>query len=253
MGLKYIVTKTEHEALPEATRALYKEANGKFTLDVDDVAPMTEVTDLRNKVGEFRDTNIRLTKDVEKFKPVHDAVTAAGITDVNAHITEFKTLKEKGISKPDDVTTAINAALKPIQDALKAEQDARAAAETRANQSTFRELVTADANKAGVKPTALHHVIRDAEDVFELKDGKLVAKTGRRHPTDASKELTPTDWLHHLSTTQDFLFGESTGGGASNPGRGPKPGARVLRNPTPLEMGQNMDAIAKGEVVVERT
>lgn len=258
MALKGTLTKTEYDALNEAVRTHYAEKDGKYVLSVEGMVPESEHNDVKTKLVEFRDNNRTLHNENEKLKPIKEALDKAGITDITAHVTEFgelKKLKDKGVGTPNDLDAAIAKAMKPLQDSLAAEQLARKTAEETASSSRFRELVSAGASKHGAKTSALDYIVNDARSTFELVDGALKPKSGAKHPTDPLKDLTPEVWFEHLAKEKDFLFGESSGGGATNTGRptGGKPNARILVNPTPLEMGQHMKEIASGEIVVQRT
>ena len=261
MALKAtITTKAEFDALAEPVRALYAEKDGKWVLEVDGMSPTSEVTELKGKLAEFRDNNKTLFEENKELKPLKEKLK--GITDIDAFIAEHATLKakvdelkKKGVGDGADLDTAIANALKPITDKLAASETARVESERRADAAKFRELVTAEATKAGVKPQSVRHVLREAEEKFELKDGVLKPKAGVKHSTDPLKDLTPTDWLLDLSKSDDYLFGETSGGGAGGgkPGiGGGRPDAKQLINPSPEEMGMHMDDIASGKVVVVR-
>lgn len=259
MALKQVLTtKTEFDALPEAVRAEYTEKDGKWLLNVEGMVTKTEHDELKVKVAEFRDNNKTLFEENKELKPLKEKLK--GITDLDAYLAEHNTLKaqvdefkKKGITDVSGVQAAIDAALQPVKDQLKTAETARVEAEKRANESRFRELITADATKAGVRPTSVRHVLREAEEKFEFKNGAIVPKAGVKHPTDPLKDLTPLDWLGELAKTDENLFGESSGGGAGD-GRQRVPPANVrqLINPSPEEMGKNMDDIASGKAVVVR-
>jgi hypothetical protein len=262
MALKHVITKKEDlDQLAEPVRQQYIEQNGRWTLAVEGVAPEADLLDAKTKLAEFRDNNRTMHTELEKLRPIVEKVKKVAGDDIDTFITEHTSLKnrakaldDKGITKPDDINAAIQAALKPVTDQLESEKQARLMAQKAADDARFRELVSADATKAGVKPQSLRHVLREASEKFELKDGSLQPKQGVKHPTDPMKDLTLSDWFQDLAKTDDYLFGESVGGGAENGNRGGgrRPGAKELVNPTPEEMGRHMDAIAKGEMIVVR-
>ena len=47
---------------------------------------------------------------------------------------------------------------------------------------------------------------RDAQTVFEMKDGALVARNDARDPGDALSPLTVARWLQQLAKTDSYLF-----------------------------------------------
>jgi hypothetical protein len=81
------------------------------------------------------------------------------------------------------------------------EQLAQLKAETR-----FRDLIEREALMTDVMPRAIRHVVRDAADVFELKDDQLVPKHGDTDPGDPLTPLSPSRWLQQLKTKEPFLF-----------------------------------------------
>lgn len=252
-----LATKADLDALAEPLRALYIERDGRFVLDAEGLVPASEVHDLKTKVAEFRDNNRAMHGELEQLRPLKAKYEGIDLDEYKSLKDENDKLKKKGVGKADDLEAAINAAVtaatKPLADKLAAEEQARISAQNAANQARFRELVTADATKAGVKPQSVRHVLREAEEKFELKDGTLIPKAGVKHPSDPLKTLTTPEWLQDLAKTDDYLFEPSTGGGANGGGgNGGRPGAKQLVNPTPEEMGRHMDAIAKGEMVVVR-
>ncbi len=264
MALKFtLASKAELDALPEGVRALYVERDGKYVLDADD----SDIKDLKTKLAEFRDNNRTLHAELEKLRPLaqkFEGIDPDEYRDLKAEVTK---LKKKGVDRPEDIDalikTSVENALKPVQQELEKERKIREEAQRAADEGKFKELLTADANKAGIAATAMRHVLRDAKDFFELKDGKLVPREGVKHPSDPLKEMTTDAWFGTLAKSDPYLFEANVGGGAGGNGRRGgaengglgqrKPNARQLINPTPEEMGQHVDAIAKGDMVVVRT
>jgi hypothetical protein len=261
MALKGIVTKAEHEGLDIATKAFYKpSADGtNFVIDVDGgYVPPAEVNDLKTKLGEFRDYNRAMHGELEQLRPLKTKYEGIDPEEVKRLKALEADMKAKGV-QPDKVDeaikTAVAAATKPLADALESEQKARKEADARARKARFDQLVEEKATAARVKANARKHVLREAEQSFELnaEGTALVPRQGVKHPTEPHKDLTPDDWMGHLAKTEDFLFEQSSGGGATGGGgRLGQPGAKELVNPTSEEMGAHAVAIAKGEMVVVR-
>lgn len=253
--------------VPEAQRELYVERDGKAVLDAEGLVPASEVNELKTKIADYRDTNVQLMRAVgADGLPVADALKKA--QEFRARYDgidpdEYQRLKasqddlaKRGVTKADDIAALIQtqteAAIKPVREQLEAEQRARVAAQQQADEARFREVISAEATKHGVRPQSLRHVLREASEKFQLKGGAVVARDGVRHPKEPHQDYTPEAWLQDLSRTDDYLFAASTGGGATNGAPGLKPGAKTLVNPTSEEMGRHMDGIAKGEIVVVR-
>lgn len=261
MALKGILTKAEHDAADAGVKGLYKaSADGtNFIIDVDGgYVPPAEVTDLKTKLGEFRDNNRTMHTELETLRPLKTKYEGIDPEEVKRLKKLEEDMKAQGV-KPDKIEESIKAAVaaatKPLADALESEKKARTEADGRARKARFDQLVEEQAAAAKVRPNSRRFVRMEAEQNFELnpEGTALVPKQGVKHPTEPHKDLTPTDWLSHLAKTDENLFEQSTGGGASGGGRGfGNPGAKELVNPTSEEMGLHAAAIAKGEMVVVR-
>lgn len=261
MALKMKLTKAEHDVLAEPVRQEYVEKDGAYVLNIDGGAVATaDLVALQSKLADFRSNNITLTNENKELKAktvTLDKYEGVDPEKYKQMETEISELKKKGVGTADDVVTIVarevERATKTIKDQLKTEQEARIAAQQAADQGKFRELVSADATKAGVAGSALRHVLREADSLFEWKDGSLVAKEGVKHPTEPLQDYTPTAWLQNLAKSDPYLFEPSNGGGAPGASGASKPGSKILRNPSPEEMGAHMEDIASGKITVVRS
>jgi hypothetical protein len=106
---------------------------------------------------------------------------------------------------------------KPIVDAVLAEHRALSAGpvapppapptpEQQLAAAQLREHVRDAALACGALPQATRHIVRDAEQVFELKDGQVVAKGNARDPLNPLADLTLVSWLAQLHEEESFLF-----------------------------------------------
>lgn len=256
------------DQVPEALRAHYVSRDGKFVLELSAApagfVPAADLATANGKVVEFRDNNVRLMKEVEELRPFKNlAAKFDGIDPeaAKAAIAKVGTLSAAGVQKPDDIATmikaAVDAANKPIADALAAANQATMAAQKRADDATMRETVIAHFVKAGGKAKASDFTIGKAMDVFEVKDGKVVAKANQFSAEKPGNPLDVSEWITQHAREYDFVFEPSRGGGATPaPGTssgttGLKPGQTVLKDPTPQQLGENAAAISKGTVRVE--
>jgi hypothetical protein len=77
------------------------------------------------------------------------------------------------------------------------------------NAMEFRARIADHALAAGVRPSAVRHVVRDAASIFELRDGMLRPRdAAATDPTDPLTPLTPRLWLEQLATSDGYLFVE---------------------------------------------
>lgn len=263
MALKYkLASRAEYDGLAEPVRKEYVEQDGAFVLDVEGGVVATEDhRQLQTKFAEFRDNNKKLFDENKELKVKTASLDKYEGIDPDKYkemATEIDDLKKKGVTKADDlpaiVAAAVERATKPIREKLEAEQTARVEAQRAVEKSTFKDLITADATKAGVEPERMRHVLREASELFEFKDGQVVPRDGVKHPTEPLQDYTPNAWLQQLAKTDAYLFGQSTGSGApgANGNGNNKPGSKILRNPSGEEMGARMDDIISGKVTVVR-
>jgi hypothetical protein len=261
MALKTVVD--DINSVPEAFRKEYEQKDGKFYLSLDgQPAGFVAAADLalaNGKVVEFRDKNIALMQEVEplrKLKTDFDGIDAVAAKDALAKAAQ---LKEKGVTKADDVAKlvadSVAAALKPVQDQLAQSEAARKADNDRANRATMRQTIGEQFTKIGGKAKALDFVLAQAESVFEVRDGQVVAKANQFSAANPGNPLPVTEWLGSQARENDFAFEPSNGGGA-NPknngnGGGARPGQTILKNPSPAQLGAAASDIADGKVRVE--
>lgn len=255
--LKLTLGKSDVDALPENIRPLYIERNGSFALNIDG----DPVNEWKTKAAEFRDNNIGLLKQVDELRPLAERFKGVDPDEYRALKAEREKITKKlGGKHSDDLEAMISevsraeaaALVKPLQESFASEQRRREEAERVSAASMLRENIAAVATKAGVNPAALHVVYRQAQDVFDYKDGAVIAKPGKHHPDDPMKDLTPDAWIGQLARSDGYLFTSSTGGGTSPSPYGARGNgsARELINPTPLEKGKHAAEILSGKVVV---
>jgi hypothetical protein len=261
------------EEIPEALRSEYEDKGGSFVLKVDGdlpqySAPLTEARsaaeDAKAKLASFRENNVKLLKElgaasfedaVERLK-ILKSVDPAEYNRLKSRTSE---LEQQGIRTPEDVTRIfmektreqVAAAVKPLQDRLNEITARERAAQEQLARTTLENALREAASKSGVDERAVPDFLARGLQIFTLKDGQVVAQRGdqplfsRRKPGEA---LTPEEWANDLSADAPHLFRPSKGGGATGGTGAPK---KRYIGQDPLEFGSNLDAIAKGEVVVQ--
>lgn len=255
-NLKAKLTKDEHTKLDASLQAFYTEKGGAFLLQVDGMVSQEDFDASEAKLAEFRDNNVALLKAAEKFKGVDP--------------DEYKTLKttveklgKAGITKPDEVETAIQAAvakaINPLNDRLSRVEGERDAALRQVADKALDDALWEPAMKAGIRENARQAYLSLARGVFKYEDGKVVARDGEKpvyskRRNNTTNGLTPEEWVtdpEWLLKEHDYLFKDSKGTGAQgNKGGSDSNGARVLQN-DPMTLGANLEAMAKGGVLVQ--
>lgn len=195
MALQYEVT-----AVPEGLESFYKENNGKFVLDIEDVVPKTQYTqiqtraqELEGKVTEFRQNNITLKQQLENAGKQQIDIDAL----LEPRITEMKQNYVSQIETLNSTKTQLEQHLERV---------------------LLSDGVKEAAIKYGVLETALPDVISRARETFTIKDGVPVSKS--KAVDKEGKPLTITGWIAGLAETASHLFAPSRGTGAQRPVNG---------------------------------
>lgn len=240
--------------IPENLRSEYVERDGQFVLKVDGELPgyakADELFETKSKLKRFRDNYTNIMRQAAELSGLDELPEG----DLSPLKKTFESLKSK-LSELEgrgdgDVRQQIQGAIRPLQEKLeKAEAKARAQ-EERANRALVRETFSTELSKARAQKNALEFLLDRVEREFEAKDDKVVARDGVFGET--GDPLTPADWVKSAIAKYDFAFEQSKGGGApgsrSGGDNGVPAGVKILRNPSPEELGQHMKDISAGKV-----
>ena len=225
--LKRTLTAEEHAALTPELQAFYVAAADGigFTLDAEaDPAVRT----LQTQVGEFRENNVTLTRQMEELRksrkpPPENAALEERVADLTRIVTEER-------------------------EATTRERTARA-------EDRFQIRVAEIGGKNGVRQEAVSDMVSRAKAFgFRVDGDTVVAFKGDAavmSKRDASVRMTLTEWMHdqrrdgggHLfkpSKGSDGKPQESTGTIIDG----------VLHNPSEAEFGRNLADIASGKIQV---
>ena len=194
MALEFEVT-----SIPEGLESFYKEQDGKFVLDVTDIAPVSKLRELETKVEEFRTNNIALKKQLGNPDPKQSGVDVEKLVEeqFNTRVTELKTNYDTQVKKLSDELNTRNSQLENV---------------------LISEAVKDAAIKYGVLETAVSDVLYRARDIFTVKDGKAVAKD--KSLDKDGNALNITNWVQGLSDAAPHLFAKSSGAGGFKPVKG---------------------------------
>ena len=242
------------EAVPEALREGVKEVEGKFIVAV--------VT--KNKLDEFRNNNINLSKERDGLKTFKDGIVGLiGTEDLNAFKVDFtdmrdtrqkvkdgKLVEEKGLEvaiaeRTKEMKASFEAQLKDSGTQLLTAKQRGDGFELRyKNLRIDQEINTAlMTGKTGLREDAQQVILKEARSVFRVTDeDKVIPYQGDAilYGGDGATPMTPAEWLKKLGDTMPFLLKESSGGGA---GGGKKPGGGVdTSKMTPMQKMQHARA-----------
>ena len=229
MSLKRTLTAEEHAALVPAQQTFYVAAadgNG-FALDVEaDPAVRT----LQTSIGEFRENNITLQRQMEELRaqrqpPPENAALEERVADLTRIVTE--------------------------------EREATARERSARSEDRFQIRVAEIGSKNGVRQEAVSDMVSRAKQsgfrVVEA-DGTVAAFRGENavmSRRDPSVRLTLTEWMHDQRRDGGgHLFKPSKGSdGLPQESKGTIIDG-VLHNPSEAEFGKNLADIASGKIQV---
>lgn len=213
MALKYAYpTKAE---IPTEHAALYVEREGKFVLDAEGVVP-------KEKLDEFRNTNVSLVKERDAFKAKLEGVDIEALKQA---AIERDTLKQQlADGKGGDVDKVINARLKPVLDQFEALKRDKEVSESQLRTRTINESALSAATKRGLRPSAHDDLLARASRNLKLDSGAVrVIDAGgqvRYSKSDGVTPMTLDEWTEEQFSLAPHLFESNAGGGAAGSGSG---------------------------------
>lgn len=210
---KYRLTKTQFDALEEAKKAFYAlNENGDYILQVEGAVD-------RSKIDEFRNNNIQLSQQLERFKGV-DPDKIAEMLENERKIAEKKLIDAGDI---EGLVTQRTTTMKQTYEGTINELQNKLNTSNRQLETLLIDnAVRAHAIKIGVTATAVDDVLLRAKTMFKVDDGQPVAKDAKGqivYGKDGTNPLSIDEWMGGLKEQAPHLFGDSKGGGSSNGGR----------------------------------
>ena len=215
MVLKYMLE--TDEGLDDGVKALYtKGADGKLYLEVEGVVP-------KDKVDEFRNNNIELKKQLEKFKDVDPA-------KYQEAMKVLQKLDEKKLIEAGNFEEVVAQRVQALRQDFEAQVSDLTGKLSTSNRQLEALMVDATAKSAaiasGVLPTAIDDIILRAKTVFTVKDNVVVATENGQpmYDKDGTTPLTIDAWVKGLKKSAPHLFTMPAGGGAGGSGGSINPG-----------------------------
>lgn len=218
------------QTVPVGLETYYEPTDtGAFRLKVVDAVPLAEVETLKQKNKEFRDTNISLLKENEKYK---------GFSQVfGSDTVSADKLQEK-------IDALANARVGSLTEQMKTSYDTRvnelndklSKAGSKLSELTLGSEVVKAAADHGVISTALEDVIFRAKNAFVVNEEGVV--NFKEEKLDGNgKPYSVATWMQEMKTKAPHLFAPSQGTGAMKP-----KGSAVRTN----ETRTSADKIASG-------
>ena len=231
--------------LPAHLRDHYHQtADGGWALALDGDPPGWVKSD---KLAEFRANNrklhaanVELEAKLKAFDGIDpDAARAALAELADTEIVDTDDLDKAHTAEITAVRSEKAKQIEELQAQLAAEKAARATEQ-------LRNVVTTELNRFGIRQSAVDYMFSKAQEVFQLKDGKLTTKEfSAKNP---GEPLSVAEWTELQMRVSDFAFKPSRGGGAVG-SNGGAPARRTISS-DPMEFGRNLADIASGDVTV---
>lgn len=236
--------------IPEELSDFYVEQNGEYILQVDGMVPKATVDD-------FRNNNIKLTKEIEKIQNQLQGVD----------IEEYKQLKDERQKIADQELIdkgQLNEVVLQRTERMRTDYDSKLEQQTKiadeavqkANnfETEFNYMIVENKLKDaavanGVRPEALPDVMARGKRVWKRTEGQQIAAFDGETPMYGKKDSDPlslTEWFEELGDKAPHLFKSSSGSGATG-GVGSGAVRRLSRNDQD-SMNNNIEAIAAGKV-----
>jgi len=209
MALAYEVN--DINTIPEALRSQYKQDGAVFRLDVSGVVPTT-------RLEEFRNNNIRLQQEIEKFKGV-DPAKYAELQE------QARKLAEGELIKKGDVDGLVNLRVGEMKKTYETQVQELTGKLSSADQNLARLLidnvVKSEGLKAGVLPTAMDDLALRAGATFSIQNGVPVMKDAQGNVVYGKDGTTPksiAEFVGDLRKNAPHLFQGFNGSGAGGGG-----------------------------------
>jgi len=257
------------EEIPKGLEAFYKEADGKWVLQVEGMSPTSEVTSANDRLAEFRSNNITLTQQLKELegKKFLSQEEQEEFDDLKKQADELKDKKLIDSGKIEEL-------LATRTERLRADYDnqitglQKQVTELTATAGTYQSrlagvLVEAEVSKvmsaSGFQPVqgALADIVGRARGTWKVDEkGELVALDANDNPVygaDPTVPLTMAEWATTTAKDAPYLFMENTGSGGDGSGTGGKKGSdgiiRISRSDEAAKSAHIQD-LAEGKAVL---
>lgn len=198
------------EEIPEAARALYVEKDGEFYLPVEGMVT-------KEKLDEFRDTNIALKKQNEELNTRFEGVDPDQYRELSAKAQKER---DKKLIDRGEVDVIVNERLAAQKQGFDRERKALEESSNKLNVQLegllIDNAVRDGAARCGVRPGAVDDVLLRARRVFKIIEGNAVAFEGEKQIFGTSgNPITVAEYISEkLAPSAPHLFEDSKGSGA---------------------------------------
>lgn len=256
------------EGVPEQFHEYYeKGADGQYKLTIDGTpAGFVE----RNKLDEFRTSNIELKKQLEALSG--KTLSDEELAEYRELQKEIQAVEEKGMIDEGAIEELVAQRTERMRTtyesqiaALTTKQDQLSKSLNDANSHLSSVVIDSEVSRAvtgvgKIRQGAMTDILGRARAVWKVVDGKPVAMNGDTpvYSADGRTPLTFTEWSTGLLESAPYLFegsgGSGAGGGAGGTGGaagGGGGGGKVIARGDVSAFSSNLADIASGKVTVK--
>ena len=225
------------DKVPEGLREHAKEEEGKVKVNV---VP-------KNKLDEFRETNIKLAQERDSLKSAFDPykeIVGDDIKKFQSSLKELQTIQKRVKDGELVANTSLEEAIAARTKELKADLEGKIASlstdreawkqkATKIEEKHKRSIVDRHITSAvlskdsGARPDALSDILERAYKVFKVDDEKetVIPMEGEQvvYGADGASPMSPLEWLKKMKETSPYFFQSSGGGGAGGGPGAPGP------------------------------
>ena len=227
--------------VPEALREFYVEKDGKYVIDIEGAVAA-------ERLAEFRDKNITLTKEIDVLKKTWEGFEPDEVKELIAKKAEIEGAKIKSESE-------FQAKLKERTDAMKAESDkkiaelekAKAENEARLAEVIIDRALLDEGNKLGLRPEAADFLTTIGRKTFRMENGVPVAygPDGKQLFDTEANPMKIATFVADIAKKNAFAFKESSGAGSPGGGGG---GGGGGGSDNPFKAGPGFNRTKQGEL-----
>ena len=248
MALELIIDTIED--LDPAVQSLYvKQEDDSYKLDVSGVVPESKLKEFKDKVSEFRNTNVTLQEELNKATKME----GVDIERYKQFLETEKLVKEKKLLDEGNVEEIVNLRVGEMKDNYTNQLTEKDTLLSNTQSALHKlivtnELQTAAAN-TGAHPTAIADIISRGESIFKVVDGKATAMNGDQPLLNKDGEpKTISQFMETLTTEAPHLFQGATGANSTDTVNiGPKTVKYISKD----QEHKFLKEIMAGEVIVK--
>jgi len=247
-----ISTQEDFDKLDPAIQSEYKIQEDKsYKLDVPDMVSKAQYKEKVDKVDEFRQSNIDLKNQVDEKD---GKMKGIDLERFNSFLETERKVKEKELLEKGDIDAIVDSRIGEMKDnhttQIKDKDTELSSAKSQLHKLLVTNALQAAASESGAHPTAVADIVNRGEQVFTLKDGKVVAMDGENPILNKNGEpKSISEYMDGLTGDAPHLFQQSTGADTKDTSSvSPKKVIHISQS----EAINNLEGIRKGTHVVKR-